>query len=387
MLFILLIIELLDELVDGVRGAAWPLIRNDLHLTYLQIGLLLTIPNTLSSLIEPIIGIWADIGQRRPLILSGGIAFAIALLLLSLSHNFTLLLVGFILFYPASGCFVSLSQAVLMDLDPNRHEQNMARWVFAGSLGNVLGPLLLAGAIALNHTWRSAFFALAICSSLAVSYFWKQFFPEAISHPPQVTHSWQQWRAGMEQAIAALQRSSVLRWLILLQFSDLMLDVFGSFLALYFVDVVGTGNTQASFAVMLWLVLGLLGDFLLIPLLEKMQGLRYLQLSVYLVLGLYPAFLLVPNLTIKLILLGCLGMLNAGWYSILQGQLYTAMPGQSGTVMTLSNLVGLVGGLLPLGLGAIAQGLGLQSTMWILLVGPIALWLGLLSLKPRTGLL
>ena len=39
--FILLVIEFLDEFVFGAREAAWPLIRDDLGLTYAQIGLLL----------------------------------------------------------------------------------------------------------------------------------------------------------------------------------------------------------------------------------------------------------------------------------------------------------------------------------------------------------
>jgi FSR family fosmidomycin resistance protein-like MFS transporter len=91
------------------------------------------------------------------LILGGGIAFAFALLLISLSHHFFWLLAAFVLFYPASGSFVSLSQATLMDIEPTRHEQNMARWTLAGSVGNVLGPLALAGAIALNQSWRVCF--------------------------------------------------------------------------------------------------------------------------------------------------------------------------------------------------------------------------------------
>ena len=36
-----LAIEFLDELAGGVGSAAWPLVRNDLNLTYVQIGLLL----------------------------------------------------------------------------------------------------------------------------------------------------------------------------------------------------------------------------------------------------------------------------------------------------------------------------------------------------------
>ncbi|HEY9669787.1 MAG TPA: MFS transporter [Coleofasciculaceae cyanobacterium] len=373
---IFLAIELLDELVDGVGGAAYPLIRTDLHLSYVQVGLLLTIPNTISSLIEPILGILGDLGQRRQLILGGGVAFAFALLLISLSHHFFGLLAAFVLFYPASGSFVSLSQATLMDIEPTRHEQNMARWVLAGSVGNVLGPLALAGAIALNQSWRSVFLILAVLTVLLLGILWK--YPIAtLTASSEVEQPIQSFNEGIRQAINALKRRNVVRWLTLLQFSDLMLDVLRGFLALYFVDVVSTSNTQASFAITIWLGFGLLGDFLLIPLLERVQGLAYLRFSAMIVLCLYPAFLAVPNLNVKLIILGFLGFLNAGWYSILQGRLYTAMPGQSGTVMTLNNLAGFVGGLAPFVLGWVAQQYGLQPTMWMLLAAPIALLIGL----------
>jgi hypothetical protein len=36
---IYLLIEFLDELVFGVTGSAWPLMRTDLHLNYVQISL------------------------------------------------------------------------------------------------------------------------------------------------------------------------------------------------------------------------------------------------------------------------------------------------------------------------------------------------------------
>ncbi|MEM9485146.1 MAG: hypothetical protein AAGA83_15835 [Cyanobacteria bacterium P01_F01_bin.116] len=90
-----------------------------------------------------------------------------------------------------------------------------------------------------------------------------------------------------------------MRWLILLQFSDLTLDVFRGFVALYFVDVVGISPTQASLAFSIWLGFGLLGDFLLIPLLANVRGLTYLKISVTLVLFLYPVFLAVSSLQIK----------------------------------------------------------------------------------------
>jgi FSR family fosmidomycin resistance protein-like MFS transporter len=377
---ILLAIELLDELVDGVRGAAYPLIRTDLQLSYVQVGLLLTIPNTIASLIEPILGILGDLGRRRQLILGGGIAFAFALLLISLSHHFYWLLTAFVLFYPASGSFVSLSQATLMDIEPTRHEQNMARWVLAGSVGNVIGPLALAGAMAFHQSWRSVFLSLAVLTVFLVGILWK--YPKrTLTASFQVDEPMDSFKDGIHNALNALKRRSVLRWLTLLQFSDLMLDVLRGFLALYFVDVVGASNTQASFAIAIWLGFGLLGDFLLIPLLDRVRGFDYLRLSAILVLCLYPVFLVVPNLNIKRVVLGVLGFLNAGWYSILQGRLYTVMPGQSGTVMTLNNLAGLVGGLAPLILGWVAQQYGLQPTMWMLLAAPIALLIGLLKVQ------
>ena len=123
--------------------------------------------------------------------------------------------------------------------------------------------------------------------------------------------------------------------------------------------------------------LGLLGDFLLIPLLEKVSGLAYLRVSVLLELLLFPAFLLVPGMIPKFALLGLLGFFNAGWYAILKGRLYSSMPGKSGTVMTLDNVFGLLGKLLPFGIGLAAQFFGLKYAMWLLLLGPIALLMGL----------
>lgn len=377
LIILFLAIELLDELVDGVRGAAWPLIRHDLQLSYVQIGLVLTLPNVIGSVIEPFLGIWSDLGQRRPLILAGGLAFAIALGLISISQEFDFFLIGFIVLNPASGSFVSLSQASLMDLEPTRHEQNMARWALAGSLGNVAGPLLLAGVNVLQRGWRGAFCLLAILTGLLLILLWR--YPTAAiagSHSDPAKFS---FKHGIWNAIAALKRPSVFRWLALLEFSDLMLDILRGFIALYFVDVMGANPTQASLAVSVWLGFGLLGDFLLIPLLERIRGLDYLKISASLVLCIYPVFLVSSNLTIKLIILGCLGLLNAGWYSILKGQLYSTMPGQSGAVLTLSNITGFVGSFIPLMLGFVAQQIGLQSAMWLLLAAPIALLLGLPS--------
>jgi FSR family fosmidomycin resistance protein-like MFS transporter len=375
---VLLLIEFLDEFVYGAREAAWPMIRSDLGLSYAQVGLLLGIPSVVGNLIEPFLGILSDVWKRRALVLGGGIIFAFALLLTAASRSFAALLISFIIFYPASGAFVSLSQATLMDLDPARREQNMARWTFAGSAGVVAGPLALGSAIALGFDWRGIFVALAVLTTAILATAWR--VPYETGSHPSAASDYSQLRligAGLFEALRTLRRGEVLRWLILLESSDLLLDVFLGFLALYMVDVMAASAAQAATAVAVWTGVGLLGDLLLIPLLERVQGVRYLRVSALLELVLFPAFLLAPGFGAKLVLLGALGFFNAGWYAILQAGLYAAMPGQSGTALAAKNVSGLAGGLIPLGLGLVAQWLGLSAALWLLLLGPIALLIGL----------
>ena len=110
---IFLVIEFLDELIYGTSEAAWPLIRDDLHLSYLQIGIALSLPGFLANFIEPFLFTLGDVWKRRVIILTGGLFFTISLILTGVSTSFALFLFSYILFHPSSGAFVSLSQASL----------------------------------------------------------------------------------------------------------------------------------------------------------------------------------------------------------------------------------------------------------------------------------
>lgn len=268
---------------------------------------------------------------------------------------------------------MSLSQTALMDANPSRREKNMARWTFVGSLGVVCGPIFLGLTNILGLGWRGAFLGSAVITVPLIVF--AQRLGKQISS--EQSHQQAGLMSGLMDALGALRRREVLRWLVLLEFSDLMLDVLLGFLALYFVDVAGATPQQAGVAVAIWSGAGLLGDFLLIPLLDKVSGLSYLRASALLELVLLPAFLLMPNLNTKLVLLGLLGFFNAGWYAILKANLYEVLPGRSGTALALNNITGLLGGFLPIILGWVAQRYNLQLTMWFLLFGPLALIVGI----------
>lgn len=373
--YIYLLIEFLDELVFGVGETAWPLFRDDLNLSYTQIGLLLSVPGIIAAFIEPFIGVLGDVWRRRLLILGGGILFTVALTLTSLATSFILLMIAFVLFHPSSGAYVSLSQANLMDSDPARHEQNMARWTLAGSLGVMTGPLLLGLFVHLGLGWRGTYALLASLTTLSLLIAIR-FLPADKTNTPFPSFS--EVFDGFKAAFSALKRKEVIRWLLLLEFADLMLDVLFSFLALYFVDVVLVSESQAGIAVTIWLGMGLLTDFLFVPFIDRQKdSVKFLRRTAWLEGIAFIAFLLVPGFIPKLILVTLVNLFNTGWYPILQGRLYSNLPGQSASLMAIGAVTTPLGKFLPFLIGLLADQFGLQNAMWILLLGPIALLIGL----------
>jgi FSR family fosmidomycin resistance protein-like MFS transporter len=360
-------VELFDELVYGAREAAWPLIRNDLGLSYATVGILISAPGLFASLVEPSFGLLAATGRQRLIILAGGCAFGASLLFAAVAWGYVPLLVGFAVMGTASGAFVSISQAALMEAEPGREEANMARWVLAGSVGVVLGPITLAAAIFAGFGWRSVFLAFGAAIIPLV------FAARSIGQGATTDRS---LGDAIRLTRGALERLSVLRWLFLVEVADLMGDVLFGFLALYLVDVVHMTPALAAVAVAVWTGAGLLGDALLVRVLAHTPGVVLLRLSALVALAVYPGFLLPLPLAARLILLGSLGLIHAGWYAIPTGRLYAEVKEGSGVAVALSSAAGLLGQFSPLLIGLAAQRFGLATAMWIPLLAPIALLLG-----------
>jgi FSR family fosmidomycin resistance protein-like MFS transporter len=317
--------------------------------------------------LDPLIGAAGDTSRRRAVLVLGGVVFAVAGLLVAAAQSFGILLAALLIANPASGAFVSLAQATLMDIEPSRRERNMARWTLAGSFGYVGGPLLLAVALGIGFGWRPAIAALAVLAlPLAAAARRTPHIGSSRSHPS--------FSESLRSAFAALRRPDVLTWLATLEAADLMLDVFHGFLALYLVDIARFDPKAAAIGVAVWTGAGLVGDWLLLAILKRMDGLRYLRLSALASLVVYPAFLVASSPGAKLALVAVLGLLNSGWYAIPKARLYEALPGQSGAAVAVGGIGGLVGAAVPLVLGAAAASFGLGPTMWLLLVAPLALY-------------
>ena len=379
-----LAVELVDELAGGVKSAALPLIRRDLDLSYGQIGLLESAPLLLGSIMELPLGILAGHGRRRRrAILLGGAAFILTLTGAAAARSFAGLLVAFVLFFPASGAFVGLTQSGLMDADPGRREQHMARWELAGSAGSLAGPVLVIAVLAAGGGWRSAYLALAAAAAAA-------WLGVARNPPVPVPADGPgadpaAGTAAVRRVLGALRQPGVVRWLVLLQVSDLLLDVFTGFLALYLVAVVHATPEQAALGVAIRLGAGLAGDAALIRALNHVSGLVLLRASAAVTAVVFPAFLLAGGLVPKLLLLGCLSVVTAPWYPVLQAELYGSLPDDSGVVVSLSSAAGLLGGAVPLAVGLLAQRFGLAWALACLAIAPLLLLAGLRRPRSSSG--
>ena len=351
-------------------------------------------PLLVGGLLELPLGVLAGQGRRRRLaILGGGVLFVLALLAVASAHSFAVLLCASVAFYPASGAFVSLTQAEIMDAWPERQAQVMARWDLAGSTGAVAGPLLLAAVLASGGGWRVGYLVLAGLAALTWLGAYLRRADVPVASPPSGDADSgdgdsgdadsgdgeeaepRSWRARAREIGAALRDWGTLRWLVLIEVADLLVDVFTGFLALYLVDVAHMTPAVAALAIAVRLGAALAGDAALVVLLERAGDLTVLRVSAVAAALLYPGFLLVPGIVPKLVVLAALSAATAPWYPVLQARLYGSLPGRSSVAVTLSSAAGLAGGLGPLAVGLVAQGFGLSWALAGLVVVPVAVLL------------
>ena len=377
-----LAVELVDELADGAKSAALPLIRRDLGLSYGQIGLLESAPLLIGSIMELPLGVLAGHGRRRRrAVLLGGVLFVLTLIGAAAARSFAGLLVAFVLFFPASGAFVSLTQSGLMDADPAGESST---WRAGGWQARPGRWPAAAGDRRARGRWRVA---VGVPGARGVR---RGRVGGVARNPPGPVaadgreEDHRPWAAAVRRApptspspFTAARRPGVARWLVLLQVSDLLLDVFTGFLALYLVAVAHATPAQAALGVTIRLGAGLAGDAVLIRALRHARGLTLLRASAAVTAVVFPAFLLAGGLVPKLLLLGCLSMVTAPWYPVLQARLYDSLPDDSGAVVSLSSAAGLLGGAAPLAVGFVAQRFGLAWALAGLAIAPPLLLVGL----------
>jgi FSR family fosmidomycin resistance protein-like MFS transporter len=160
--------HLLNDMIQSLILAIYPMFKDDFSLSFGQIGLITLTYQITASLLQPLVGSYTD-KHPKPYSLPVGMGFTLAgLLLMSVAPNFGVLLVAAALVGCGSSVFHPESSRVARMASGGRHGLAQSLFQVGGNAGSSLGPLL-AALIVIPHGQRSiAWFSAAALVAIVV---------------------------------------------------------------------------------------------------------------------------------------------------------------------------------------------------------------------------
>jgi FSR family fosmidomycin resistance protein-like MFS transporter len=160
--------HMLNDMMQSLLPAIYPDLKAQLHLSFTQIGLVTLTYQITASILQPLVGLYAD-RRPTPLALPGGTLFSLGgLVVLSVAHSYALLLVGASLVGMGSSVFHPESSRVARMAAGGRHGLAQSLFQVGGNAGQALGPLAAALVVVRWGQSSLALFALLALLSCAV---------------------------------------------------------------------------------------------------------------------------------------------------------------------------------------------------------------------------
>lgn len=161
-------VHLLNDMMQSVVVAIYPLLKNEFTLSFVQIGLITLTFQLTASLLQPVVGMVTD---RRPLpySLPVGMCFTLGgLLLLSVAPSYGVLLVAVALIGCGSSVFHPESSRVARMASGGRYGLAQSLFQIGGNTGQALGPVFAAVVILKLGRPRASWFGLAALLSIVI---------------------------------------------------------------------------------------------------------------------------------------------------------------------------------------------------------------------------
>ncbi len=153
--------HLLNDMMQSLLIAIYPIIKQGLHLSFGQIGLITLTYQITASLLQPLIGLYTD-RRPQPYSLPVGMLFSfVGLLLLSVANTFALVLLAAAVIGVGSSVFHPESSRVARLAAGRQPGLSQALFQVGGNLGSAFGPLLAALIIAPYGQGSVAWFSVA----------------------------------------------------------------------------------------------------------------------------------------------------------------------------------------------------------------------------------
>ena len=160
--------HLLNDTMQSLLPAIYPLLKDAYHLSFAQIGLITLTNQVTASLLQPAVGTFTD-RNPKPFSLAIGMSFTlVGLVLLALASSFLVILVAAVFIGLGSSVFHPEASRVARMASGGRHGFAQSIFQVGGNLGTSLGPLLAALILVPGKQFRVLWFSLLALTGIAV---------------------------------------------------------------------------------------------------------------------------------------------------------------------------------------------------------------------------
>lgn len=362
----------LNDMMQSLLPAMYPMLQGSYHLSFGQIGLLTLTYQITASLLQPIIGAFTD-RTPRPYSLAAGMGFTLCgLLMLGWASSYPLLLLAAAMVGTGSSVFHPESSRVARMASGGKHGLAQSVFQVGGNVGSATGPLL-AAFIVLPHgqgsvAWFSGAALLAMLVLVNVGHWYK-------------AHGMARLRSrGTPRAVAQThprQFRRAIGVLLALIFSKYFyLASLTSYYTLYLIQRFHVSVQTAQIDLFIFLGAVALGTIVGGPVGDRI-GRKYVIWAS--ILGILPFTLLLPyaSLLWTVVLTVPIGLVLASAFPAIVVYAQELMPGRTGTIAGL--FFGFAFGMGGVGaavLGKLADEVGLPTVYRICAFLPL---LGLLA--------
>ncbi len=362
--------HLLNDTMQAVLPAMFPLLHETLHLTYTELGVLAFANSFLASLIQPFIGTYTDKYPKPRLLPSAMVFFLIGMTMLAFSTTMVGLTIAVLLcgigsaiFHPEGSRIVALSSG-------NRVAIGQSWFQIGGNTGQALAPLIAIALLPLTGQRGALLFTAVAFVALALLWYASSWHK---------AHLESQYNKARQQGIALtthLHRKQLyiaFGLVIMLAFARSWYFVgITNYYALYQIKALGAEYKYAQMLVFVFMAAAAVGTLFGGKLSELVGMKRSLMMAMMIASPLTIALPYTSGLTTA-ILLGIVGFVLLATFSVGLSYAMELLPGQVGKVSGFMFGVAFgMGALGSLGLGKLADATSISFMMTVCSIIPLA---------------
>jgi MFS transporter, FSR family, fosmidomycin resistance protein len=167
-LFAISICHLLNDMMQALLPAMYPILKSRFGLDFGQIGLITLTFQLTASLLQPLVGLYTD-HHPKPYSLVAGMGFSlVGLLVLSTAASYPLLLLSAGMVGLGSAVFHPESSRVARMASGGRHGFAQSLFQVGGNTGSAIGPLLAAFVVVPRGQASVAWFSAAALAGMGI---------------------------------------------------------------------------------------------------------------------------------------------------------------------------------------------------------------------------